>query len=393
MISEKNKIKNILSATNPVKEYFKEENFLLRSNCMLFDANFTAFQNLFAEINYDGYQVVGLANYEKMALLNNESIKYTQDIFPTEIAHCINFDSNIVSDIYRLFCGKEVANKDSLLKFLIAIKKTGAQTSAIPYILECSYNKKIIDKNIVYQNILFFFLYTRLSLKQLQEEHGSVSPSVEDYVSADRVWNEINSDFNKELFVSYLGIYCMLCKSYLIKMSRGKTFDCKVKELIDFMDNNLYCYLEFEFVLCCWFFRNDSRLSYFFRQMQPNSRNVVNTIKNMTWDIIHIRNIQAEMAHRNTNDKVDKFFIHSFASHDKGLIDIIKSNPINRLILYKNEAYPKYKVSFEDICKDLDVYSSFLQNTFIREEFCKVNQTCYFKELAFKLESAIYNLE
>ncbi len=395
MIVEKDKIKQILAATNPVKEYLKEENFLLQSTCMLFDENFTAFENLFAEINYSGYQVAGLANYKKMALLNNNFINYTQNCInsiPTKISHCINFDSNIVSDIYRLFCGKEFVNKDSLLKLLIAIKRPEIQISATPYILECSYNKKVIDKNIVYRNLLSFFLYTRVSLKQLQDEHSSVSFSVEDYVSADNVWNIINSDFNKDLFDRYLAIYCMLCKSYLIKVSSKKTYDNKVKELVDFMDNKLYCYLEFEFVLCCLFFKNDSRLSHFFRLMQPNSRNVVNTIKNMTWDILHIRNIQTEMAIRNTNNKTNIFFVHSFASHDKGLIDIIKSNPINRLILYKNEAYPKYKESFEDVCKDLNIYSSFLKNSFNREEYYKINQNGYLKKLACQLESAIYNL-
>lgn len=395
MMLEKEKMKHILAAANPVKEYLKEENFLLQSTCMLFDANFTAFENLFADINYNGYQVVGLANYEKMALLNRDFISYTQngiDSFPTKISHCINFDSNIVSDIYRLFLGKEFVNKDSLLNLLIAIKKAEAQTSAAPYILECSYNKKVIDKNIVYQNLLSFFLYTRLSLKQLQDEYGSGSLSVEDYVLADNVWNIINSDFDKDLFDRYLAIYCMLCKTYLIKVSSKKTYDYKVRELVDFMDNKLYCYLEFEFVLCCLFFKNDDRLSHFFRLMQPNSRNVVNTIKNMTWDILHIRNIQTEMAIRNTNNKSNIFFVYSFASHDKGLIDIIKSNPINRLILYKNEAYPKYKEGFEDVCKDLNIYSSFLKNTFIRGEHCKTNQNGYLKKLACQLENAIDNL-
>lgn len=124
MIIEKDKIRQILAAINPVKEYLKEENFLLQSTCMLFDANFTAFENLFLEMNYNGYQVVGVANYEKMALLNNNFINYNYiDSVPTKISHCINFDSNIVSDIYRLFCGKEFIDKNSLLKLLIAIKK------------------------------------------------------------------------------------------------------------------------------------------------------------------------------------------------------------------------------------------------------------------------------
>lgn len=138
-----------------------------------------------------------------------------------------------------------------------------------------------------------------------------MSFSVEDYVLADTVWNIINSEFDKDLFDRYLAIYCMLCKTYLIKISSRKTYDYKVKELVDFMDNKLYCYLEFEFVLCCLFFKNDSRLSHFFRLMQPNSKNVINTIKNMTWDILHIRNIQTEMAIKNTNNKSNIFFVYS----------------------------------------------------------------------------------
>jgi 3-dehydroquinate dehydratase len=112
----------------------------------------------------------------------------------------------------------------------------------------------------------------------------------------------------------------------------------------------------------------------------------------MTWDILHIRNIQTEMANRNTNSKLNMFFVHSFASHDKGLIDIIKSNPINRLILYKNEAYPRYEEGFEDICKDLNTNLSFLKNTFNREEYRKNNQNSYLRKLACQLESAIHNL-
>ncbi|TEB07166.1 hypothetical protein Psch_00709 [Pelotomaculum schinkii] len=393
--SEKDKIKRILAAINPIKEYLKTGNYLAQSMCILFDADSTAFRKSYAEIDCGGYQVVPLADYQKMGILNNDGFKvakYGSD-FPTKVAYCINLDSNIVSDIYKLFSGKKLVNKHSLLNLLISIKKANVQTSASPYILECTYNKKILEKSIVYQNILYFFLFSRLSLKQLQEDYFKVMPSIEDYLLADDAWDVINSDFNEDLFDRYLVIYCVLCKTYLIKFGSKKSYENKVKELVEFMNNELYCYLEFELVICCLFLKNDPKLSYFFRLMQPDKDNITDVIKNMTWDILHIRNIQTEMAIRSTiNNNSNIFYAHSIASHDKGLIDILKANPIKRLILYKGEAYPKYERDFDNICKDLDIKSILFENTFKREQYCLTHQNSYLKSFTCSLENTIENL-
>lgn len=394
--SEKDKIKRVHAAINPVKAYLETDNYLVHSMCILFDADTTVFRNSYTEMSCNDYQVIPLADYRKMAVLNNDVIRSDKDgndYFPTKVAYCVNLDSNIVSDIYKLLSGKELVNKHSFLNLLMNIKKAEVQTSASPYILECIYNRKILDKNIVYQNLLYFFLFNRLSLKQLQEAYLNVMPNIEDYMLADDAWNTISSDFDGDLFDRYLVIYCMLCKTYLIKYSSKKSYEKKVKELVEFLNNELYCYLEFELVICCLFLKNDSKLSYFFRLMQPNRKNITDAIKNMTWDILHIRNIQTEMAIRGTiNNNPNIFYAHSIASHDKGLIDILKANPVKRLVFYNGEAFPKYEKSFDSICKDLNIKSSFFKNTFKREQHCLTFQNSYLKNLSCKLENAIESL-
>ncbi|GAB6180333.1 hypothetical protein JCM14036_16520 [Desulfotomaculum defluvii] len=390
---EKDSIRNVLFSQNPITAY---KNSKLK-NCTyaLFDANNTAFENYFEEKTFGIYRIIGLSNYKKMIVLNDcvlEDLKNNNENSQIKLAHCINFDSNIASLINKLINSKKPAIDNEFYKFLLYIKENAIQTTILPYMMESKYNNKISDTIRVYQTILAFFMFDRLTKEQLNEQNFS-KPSSEDYILADKAWHEFKINSDSEIFDRYLVIYCLLCKTCLIKLFNKKSYTNKVSMLVEFINNELYCYLEYEFVLCCLFLKNDQSVEHFFRFVQPNSSDLIGDLKNMTWDLMHLRNIGTEMAIRNSLTNYENiFYAHSFGSADQGLLNILKLNPIKRVAFYKGEAYIRFQNTIEDVCEKEEFINNLLLNSHQREQCCLSISNRHLPNLAAKLENELLGL-
>lgn len=158
--------------------------------------------------------------------------------------------------------------------------------------------------------------------------------------------------------------------------------------LVKFINKELFCYLECEFVLCCLFLKNNESVKHFFRYVQRNSNNLIGVLKNMTWDLMHLRNIETEMAIRNSLANYENiFYAHSFGSSDQGLLNILKLNPIKRVAFYKGEAYIRFENTIEDVCENEDIITNFLLDSHRREQFYLNNPKNYLFDLANQLEN------
>ena len=99
--------------------------------------------------------------------------------------------------------------------------------------------------------------------------------------------------------------------------------------------------------------------------MQPNrnSADFLKDVRGLAWDLCHLRNVLEEMRVRNIADNI--VFLHCFASYEIGLTDVIKSNPIKRILYLEDEAYYKYQYEIFDIvgCAELkEVYADLFTN-------------------------------
>ena len=84
----------------------------------------------------------------------------------------------------------------------------------------------------------------------------------------------------------------------------------------------------------------------------------------MTWDLLHLRFVISEMHARDTADFT---FLHCFASHEKGLMKLLKLNPIKRLFCLDDHVFCRH------------------QNTIFDLENCSILETPYKKDYLPKI--------
>ena len=93
----------------------------------------------------------------------------------------------------------------------------------------------------------------------------------------------------------------MLLKAFIIKSGGKKENRKKIEDFLDFVINNVGCYLENEVYLIGKYLCNSGD-TVFFRHMQQNrdKDNFFRDVRGMAWDLCHLRNVLEEMKVRNT---------------------------------------------------------------------------------------------
>lgn len=348
---------------------------------MLFSDEQTVFKDRFASITHGSYESTQLAPYDKLLIYTKEIIadikNKRQTLTPLKIASCINFDSNIISYLNNFYENNNLPDKENFLLLMEEISKKETQTSASPYLLEASFTTKVEDKTKVYKNLLHFFSFTLDGMPN--NKIGNLINN-EAYIMADRAFTEFS--LNNELPGRIYILSCLIAKSFLIKINNKIPSKRKKYELLDYLDNTLLCYLEFEFPLMIGFMQNDSNLTYFFRKLQVNVKHIDSVITNMAWDLFHIRNIISEMEARAFADTQDIIFIHSLVTYDKGLQSLLKYNPIKKLLYCSGSIYPSFEKDLSSYFSDEDsAFMKFNSNRDTRELKLNSASESYMKEL------------
>jgi len=136
---------------------------------------------------------------------------------------------------------------------------------------------------------------------------------------------------------------------------QNKSSKNKMLELVQCVNKDLYAYVENEFFLAYLLFSKDKRVNSFFGVIQTNSKNVIPKIRAMAWDLFHLRNLESQVAYRNSNSK--HMYMHYFCSRDEGINEILELNPIRRMIIQDERCYPLhehniFQTEFGDIILD-----------------------------------------
>lgn len=143
-------------------------------------------------------------------------------------------------------------------------------------------------------------------------------------------------------FIKCKSHYILLLKTICIEFANSKkSAQHKMMELFDFVNDRLGFFAERELEVCYYYFKHDDKTKKFFKRIQRNSNDLLNTISGMAWDLIHIRLIEQEFAIRPT-DKV-RYAIHFLLTFDNGLKEILQINPIEQIAFYKEVPIPKLK--------------------------------------------------
>ena len=270
-------------------------------------------------------------------------------------AHLVCLDSNIISQLPAYFSNKGTGQLNSFIDYLISER---IKISALPYMIEDSFNSSGMKNNIkVYNCVLHYAVLRRLSDGILYSDKRLLP---NDYIDADEMFHMMQASRANEINYERRAktIYCFLLKTFFIRFNSKVTAENKVKQLIDFCNNELGIYLESGTVLAYLYFENKNVfVRRFFQKVTPSSNDCLRKIEGMAWDLYHIWDMPTEIAIQSHNNTV---FLQSFATGDKPLSDLIDVNPIERIFMYNDEAIAKYKYNIDSFISNTEIRNSII---------------------------------
>lgn len=386
--SKKDFVKGLFVANNPITYFRNNISETSEMKVLLFDGQGNSdFARSNIETSFGKYSIVNLGDYSKTIVLDNKSWnKLINGSTFVEIGQCLNFDSNIISLLPRLFRGLNNENPDLLL-LMRYIKNKNISVSCSPYLFEDSLNRSgMKNREKAYMTLLYYFIFNRLSKNEFNSDLKYFQPNIEDYTLADQVWREMI-----DLRTNYItqekramSIYCFLLKIYSINFGSKKSTNSKMLQLTKFINEQLGMYLIYGMLLAYLYFDNNKQVNKFFEKIQPNSTNVLPKIEGMAWDLFHIWDMPSEMATlSNSNNAI---VLQSLVTGDVALANITKMNPIKRMVFYNKEAQVEYTYSLQDVECDKKILDLIESHTKNRESICvDIDLNCLAKQLEEEL--------
>jgi len=264
-------------------------------------------------------------------------------------------------------------NENQELLFLMKyIKKKNITVSGSPYLLENSLNRSgMKNQQKAYKALLYFFTYLRINEEEISSELNDIQPNEEDYILADKAWHQMRDlrDNYINLEKRVKSIYCFLIKMFSIYYGTKKSSSHKLFELTVFINEKLGFYYEYGMMLAYWYFNNNEKVKHFFEKVQPSSKDVLQKIENIAWDLFHLCNMPSEMAGFTGAKNV--IILQSLITGDVALANIAKMNPISRMAFFDQEAQVKYRYSLKDISGDEEILNMIRDNEIKRESMCE----------------------
>ncbi|MGG5329561.1 hypothetical protein [Enterococcus sp. AZ163] len=147
-------------------------------------------------------------------------------------------------------------------------------------------------------------------------------------------------------------IHALLLQVVIIKFSTKKGIKYKLDQLFDCFINQMGKFMERELAICYLYLKNDKRTEKFFGKVQKNSKDILQVIEGMSWDLAHIRHLEDSMRHSVYDEA--SFEIHSLATYDNGLKDMLSVYPVESLSFRKNSLNVIFTYEFEKFIEEID---------------------------------------
>lgn len=129
-------------------------------------------------------------------------------------------------------------------------------------------------------------------------------------------------ELKENILKRYDIIHSLLLKSFYLKLKNLKLKE-KLQEFINFINDQLCCYMEEELLLCMMYLFDDNEVTTFFKQKK---------VESMTWDLLHLRFLKERIL-VNKKDKILNFPL--ILSSDNAFNKIMEINPVRAVVYYK----------------------------------------------------------
>lgn len=308
----------------------------------------TTYENDFAVINVgctDRIYGVNRQIYEEMIKTGRSD--YNIDV-------CVELDTQAVSYLKNIFVEYGQISDYTKMKDLIEyLSISQVDYSCLPYLVENAAKKDVIDKYECYKNIRSYMLFKSFNYRKFLQngicEHDKPDAVIQ--IDADIMYKDMFSENFLKFYGDFLKnqnyIYVLLLKAIYIEFKHSKkSAENKMMKLFDFVNEELGFIAERELLVCYYYFKHDEKTKKFFKRVQRNNKDLLDTIYGMAWDFIHIRIILQEFANRPIDGV--RFAIHVLLTFDNGLKEILQINPVEQIVIYKGITLSKLKYIWID---------------------------------------------
>lgn len=293
----------------------------------------TAYLNKVIEFDYD-YNSLFVSN--KLLCLNrtvlDNKLKGYNTITKNKV--CISFDLNIISQMK--YCIDD-GTSDAELNKIIKLCKSGlCEFDSFNFVLENYMKNKDsigLDEHAI-EDIRAF--ETVFPYKRFSYDRGM--PINERMKMLSDIYK--NPKFKESMQVIYESIYrieliYLLAMIHIYFKYQKLSSEHKFEKFLAFCDDIIKAFHPCANNLAKLFYDNPNLR--FFKRIQKNNKQIIETIENMAWDLFHLRFLEklAEISH---NDS-DVIIIPIFISKDKGLNEIRKAYQVK--CLFKNNVTRK----------------------------------------------------
>ena len=285
----------------------------------------------------------------------------------------ISLDTNAFSYIRSYLKNQVNIAKSDVDEFVKFIARDNVNVDPAPYLME---NQDIFQngsdeqKALIFDNICAYEV-----IRTIDKHHFHSTNEIKSTLSDDEIKSKAAYSISASIYKSSddilnlglkkvrLCLHCLLLKMVIINFFEKGDLVKKIEKFMDFMDTKLGAMFDRESVIAFEYFRTGQNLRFFGR-IQKNNPKILKEIRNMAWDLFHVRITELGFVFKGQEGA--RYFFPAILTFDKNLIEIINLRPLRAIILSpENALQPIYNVNvFDKISQNSDEASRRLLHKF-----------------------------
>ncbi|HVI90888.1 MAG TPA: hypothetical protein VM659_21500 [Dongiaceae bacterium] len=249
--------------------------------------------------------------------------------------HSIALDTQALSYLEPYLLGRSVPSDfQEVFEF---IARDDVNVDPLPYLFENYQNlEDIAAANRVFDKLKAYEILRTLDKDRLNQ-HGEVRSTLTEYeliARTQQLMSKRYMAYENDIVSSALKVRHQLFYAYLLKMaslqigSPSISVKQKTRSFLEFCDSDLAAIPGREAIIGRAYFSRGQNLS-FFGKVQKGRSNILNQLKNMAWDLLHVRHMEQTMAL--TPVPGARYFFPAFLTFDKRLIQIMDLYPLRAI--------------------------------------------------------------
>lgn len=364
-------LKKLINSDNEIAFYLEHKDQLTKTAILLFNQSSSQFSG-YVNKKFGKYYLLGLGNYDHSYLLDQN---ICSDNNWLKVSAIVYFDINMLSRLNSYIENRNVSDTCSFKEAMDYIKEKKYLVEAVTASIERV--SKRYSKDSFMSSLYTFRKFIKCD--QLDSNTNDIRLDKNDKKIIDKYYSYVKNDYSKNstLILRYKALYCMVAKACILKF---QNVDNKFDKL------SLYCLDTLNFIAINelyqlgLFLTSKNSLSMFQKLQISKGSKIIETIKNVTWDLYHVRLIEQirPIVSYESNGMVS-IELPFFITNDKGLSDYINANRLKMIIFEhsNNSVIPIPERNIGDISQlliDKQIKNKFIyEDQFRKEKLKNVN--------------------